>query len=63
MNVVRLELEQKHEMIVCLFQDNKLPKPPAFIFMIDVSYNSVKSGLVQLLCERLKEDILVNLPK
>ncbi|XP_041364667.1 protein transport protein Sec24C-like [Gigantopelta aegis] len=39
------------------------PKEPAFIFMIDVSYNSVKSGLVNLICENLKSDILVNLPK
>ncbi|XP_013388768.1 protein transport protein Sec24C isoform X1 [Lingula anatina] len=39
------------------------PKPPAYIFMLDVSYNSVKSGLVELLCSRLKNDILVNLPK
>ncbi|XP_048763723.2 protein transport protein Sec24C-like isoform X2 [Ostrea edulis] len=40
-----------------------LPNAPAFIFMIDVSYNSIKSGLVHLICERLKEDVLVNLPK
>ncbi|KAL3875828.1 hypothetical protein ACJMK2_033741 [Sinanodonta woodiana] len=40
-----------------------LPQAPAFIFMIDVSYNSVKTGLVNLICERLKSDILVNLPK
>ncbi|KAJ8317884.1 hypothetical protein KUTeg_002975 [Tegillarca granosa] len=40
-----------------------LPKAPAFIFMIDVSYNSVKSGLVNIICDRLKDDILVNLPK
>nr|XP_022316893.1 protein transport protein Sec24C-like isoform X2 [Crassostrea virginica] len=40
-----------------------LPNAPAFIFMIDVSYNSIKSGLVHLVCERLKEDVLVNLPK
>jgi len=39
------------------------PKEPAFVFMIDVSYNSVKSGLVNLICDRLKNDILVNLPK
>ncbi|XP_055875953.1 protein transport protein Sec24C-like [Biomphalaria glabrata] len=39
------------------------PKEPAFIFMIDVSYNSVKSGLVQLICNQLKSEILVNLPK
>lgn len=44
-------------------KDNKLPKPPAFIFMIDVSYNSVKSGLVHLICDRLKNDVLYNLPK
>lgn len=44
-------------------QHGQLPKPPAFIFMIDVSYNSVKSGLVHLLCNRIKQDILPNLPK
>nr|XP_033797762.1 protein transport protein Sec24C isoform X2 [Geotrypetes seraphini] len=35
-------------------KNNKIPNPPAFIFMIDVSYNAVKSGLVTLLCEELK---------
>ena len=40
-----------------------LPKPPAFIFMLDVSYNSIKSGLVNLMCQRLKEEVLFNLPK
>uniref|UniRef100_F6RUF2 SEC24 homolog C, COPII coat complex component n=1 Tax=Monodelphis domestica TaxID=13616 RepID=F6RUF2_MONDO len=35
-------------------KNNKFPRPPAFIFMIDVSYNAVRSGLVQLLCEELK---------
>uniref|UniRef100_A0A8W8MRJ5 Protein transport protein Sec24C n=1 Tax=Magallana gigas TaxID=29159 RepID=A0A8W8MRJ5_MAGGI len=44
-------------------KNGALPNAPAFIFMIDVSYNSIKSGLVHLICERLKEDILVNLPK
>ncbi|KAI0237798.1 Protein transport protein Sec24C [Lamellibrachia satsuma] len=44
-------------------RNSELPKPPAFIFMIDVSYNSVKSGLVNLLCSRLKDDVLANLPK
>lgn len=44
-------------------KNGKPPNPPAFIFCIDVSYNSVKSGLVQLICSRLKEDILLNLPK
>ncbi|XP_076459281.1 protein transport protein Sec24C-like [Babylonia areolata] len=44
-------------------KNNVLPQQPAFIFMIDVSYNSIKSGLVNLICQRLKDDILVNLPK
>ncbi|OWF45631.1 protein transport protein Sec24C-like isoform X2 [Mizuhopecten yessoensis] len=44
-------------------KNSTLPNAPAFIFMIDVSYNSVKSGLVHLLCKTLKEEILVNLPK
>ncbi|XP_006004983.1 protein transport protein Sec24C isoform X2 [Latimeria chalumnae] len=35
-------------------KNNKLPNPPAFIFMIDVSYNAVKSGLVNLICDELK---------
>ncbi|XP_043782832.1 protein transport protein Sec24C isoform X1 [Cervus elaphus] len=35
-------------------KNNKFPVPPAFIFMIDVSYNAVRSGLVRLLCEELK---------
>lgn len=34
---------------------------PAFIFIIDVSYNTIKSGLVHLLCSQIKE-ILKNLP-
>ncbi|KAM4703410.1 protein transport protein Sec24C isoform 2-T2 [Rhinophrynus dorsalis] len=36
-------------------KNNKVPNPPAFIFMIDVSYNAVKSGLVALVCEELKQ--------
>ncbi|XP_044276094.1 protein transport protein Sec24C isoform X2 [Varanus komodoensis] len=35
-------------------KNNKYPNPPAFIFMIDVSYNAVRSGLVKLICEELK---------
>ncbi|XP_043332479.1 protein transport protein Sec24C isoform X1 [Cervus canadensis] len=35
-------------------KNNKFPVPPAFIFMIDVSYNAIRSGLVRLLCEELK---------
>lgn len=43
-------------------RNNVLPKPPAMIFVIDVSYNNIKSGLVALLCSRMKE-IIQNLPK
>lgn len=35
-------------------QNNKLPQPPAFIFLIDVSYNAVKSGMVNIVCQELK---------
>lgn len=42
-------------------RDNKFPKPPAIIFLIDVSYNNVKSGLVNLVCSKMKE-IISNLP-
>ncbi|XP_076007622.1 protein transport protein Sec24C isoform X2 [Genypterus blacodes] len=35
-------------------KNNKLPQPPAFIFLIDVSYNAVKSGMVSIVCEELK---------
>lgn len=43
-------------------QNNKLPNPPAYIFMIDVSYSNIKSGLVKLLCDELKT-VLQNLPR
>uniref|UniRef100_A0A8C6JM81 Uncharacterized protein n=1 Tax=Melopsittacus undulatus TaxID=13146 RepID=A0A8C6JM81_MELUD len=43
-------------------KNNKFPSPPAFIFMIDVSYNAVKSGLVKLICEELKS-LLDYLPR
>ncbi|XP_069486790.1 protein transport protein Sec24D [Ambystoma mexicanum] len=41
---------------------NTLPNPPAFIFMIDVSYSNIKSGLVRLICEELKT-LLDRLPR
>ncbi|KAK1342271.1 hypothetical protein QTO34_015027 [Cnephaeus nilssonii] len=41
---------------------NKPPNPPAFIFMIDVSYSNIKSGLVRLICEELKT-VLERLPR
>lgn len=40
---------------------NTLPKPPAIIFVIDVSYNNIKSGLVNLLCSQMSE-IIQHLP-
>ncbi|XP_033839368.1 protein transport protein Sec24D [Periophthalmus magnuspinnatus] len=43
-------------------KNNKPPNPPAFIFMIDVSYNNVKSGLVKMICNELKT-LLEKLPK
>lgn len=43
-------------------QKNTPPNPPAFIFMIDVSYSNIKSGLVRLICEELKT-VLERLPK
>ncbi|CAF0886553.1 unnamed protein product [Rotaria sordida] len=44
-------------------KDEKWPEPPAFIFMIDVSYNSVRSGLVEYICHILKTELLDYLPK
>ncbi|XP_054998055.1 protein transport protein Sec24D isoform X1 [Sorex araneus] len=41
---------------------NKAPSPPAFIFMIDVSYSNIKNGLVKLICEELKT-VLERLPR
>ncbi|GLG96873.1 Protein transport protein Sec24C [Gryllus bimaculatus] len=43
-------------------RNNTFPKPPALIFLIDVSYNNIKSGMVHLLCKEMK-DILKLLPK
>ncbi|OXU26882.1 hypothetical protein TSAR_008825 [Trichomalopsis sarcophagae] len=42
-------------------RNNTFPKPPAIIFVIDVSYNNIKSGLVNLLCVQMKK-IIRNLP-
>lgn len=43
-------------------KNNKPPNPPAFIFMIDVSYSNIKSGLVKMICDELKT-LLEKLPK
>ncbi|KAF7399574.1 hypothetical protein HZH68_008166 [Vespula germanica] len=42
-------------------RNNIFPKPPAIIFVIDVSYNTIKSGLVNLLCAEMKS-IIKHLP-
>ncbi|KYQ47183.1 Protein transport protein Sec24C [Trachymyrmex zeteki] len=42
-------------------RDNIFPKSPAIVFIIDVSYNTIKSGLVNLLCTKMKS-IIKNLP-
>lgn len=38
------------------------PKEPAFIFMIDVSYNAISNGMLPILCQNL-EKVLRNLPR
>ncbi|XP_008546955.1 protein transport protein Sec24D [Microplitis demolitor] len=43
-------------------RNNTFPSPPAMIFVIDVSYNNIKSGMVALLCRSMKE-IISNLPR
>ncbi|XP_061763464.1 protein transport protein Sec24C isoform X1 [Nerophis ophidion] len=43
-------------------KNNKIPQPPAFIFLIDVSYNAVKSGMVSIVCQELKT-LLEHLPR
>ncbi|NXG42172.1 SC24D protein, partial [Psilopogon haemacephalus] len=43
-------------------RNSKPPKPPAYIFMIDVSYRNIKSGLVRLICNELKT-LLDKLPR
>lgn len=43
-------------------KNSVLPNEPAFIFLVDVSYQSINSGLVNLLCENLPY-LLENLPK
>ncbi|XP_073197094.1 protein transport protein Sec24D isoform X3 [Lepidochelys kempii] len=43
-------------------RNNKPPNSPAYIFMIDVSYSNIKSGLVKLICNELKT-VLDKLPR
>ncbi|CAK9297142.1 unnamed protein product [Gordionus sp. m RMFG-2023] len=35
-------------------KNNEFPSPPAIIFLIDVSYNAINSGMVALLCQNMK---------
>ncbi|KAH9277726.1 Protein transport protein Sec24C [Echinococcus granulosus] len=44
-------------------RDNTLPLPPVYIFLLDVSAASVRSGLVNLFCSRFITDILPHLPR
>ncbi|OQV24771.1 Protein transport protein Sec24C [Hypsibius exemplaris] len=43
-------------------RNEKLPEPPAFIFMIDVSYRAISSGMVAQLCEMLRNELESLLP-
>ncbi|EDO41706.1 predicted protein [Nematostella vectensis] len=43
-------------------KDQKFPGPPAYIFMIDVSYQSMQCGMVRLLMREMNE-LLEHLPK
>nr|CAD7588324.1 unnamed protein product [Timema genevievae] len=43
-------------------RNNTFPQPPAVVFLLDVSYNNVKSGMVHLLCSQIK-DIIKLLPR
>lgn len=48
--------------LMACFKDQKFPGPPAYIFMIDVSYQSVQCGMVRMLMKELGE-LLDHLPK
>jgi protein transport protein SEC24 len=43
-------------------RESTLPNHPAFIFVIDVSYNNMKNGLVTFLCSYMNQ-ILENIPR
>merc|ERR1711971_838464 len=42
-------------------RDSKMPKPPGILFAIDVSYPMMKEGIIQLICENMK-NLLKSLP-
>ena len=43
-------------------RNEKLPEPPAFIFMIDVSYRAISSGFTAMLCQMLRNELDSLLP-
>lgn len=43
-------------------RNNTLPNPPAVVFVIDVSYNAIKNGLVQTVCDNIM-DIIDAMPR
>ncbi|XP_037294695.1 protein transport protein Sec24D isoform X1 [Manduca sexta] len=43
-------------------RNNTLPNPPALVFVIDVSYNSIKNGMLSTICENIM-DVIEALPK
>ena len=47
---------------ILYFQDQKPPQPPAYIFMIDVSYQSIQCGMVRMLMRDLGS-LLEHLPR
>merc|ERR1711953_1114600 len=43
-------------------KNDRLPEPPGFIFAIDVSYNSIRTGLVNMVCNIIPS-VLDSLPR
>lgn len=43
-------------------KEGKFPNCPAFIFLVDVSYNAIRSGMVKTLCDNMKM-VLASLPR
>ncbi|GFY38881.1 protein transport protein Sec24C [Trichonephila inaurata madagascariensis] len=43
-------------------KEGKFPNCPAFIFLIDVSYNNIRNGMVKTLCDNMKS-VLAGLPR
>ncbi|XP_075554438.1 COPII coat complex component secretory 24CD isoform X2 [Dermacentor variabilis] len=43
-------------------KNSVFPEPPAYLFLLDVSYNSIRNGLVRLFCSHI-QTILQELPR